>query len=105
MFFKKKKIDEWEVGLILHNFLVEHHIKSDIYITFEISKRGIVSIKTNKPGLLIGKQGVDIERIRNEMKEKANVKDVKIYEMRHFVMCDTVYDTHFVTCDTVYVTY
>lgn len=87
MFFKKKKIDEREVGRILYDFLVEYQIKSNMYITFEISKKGIVNIKTNKPGLLFGKQGVYIERIRNEMKEKANVKDVEIYK-RHFVMCN-----------------
>ena len=94
MFFKKKKIDEWEVAHILYNFLLESHIKSDMYVSFEISKRGIVNIKTNKPGLLIGRQGVDIERIRNEMKEKAKVKDVKIYEMRHFVICNTNGDVY-----------
>ena len=91
MFFKKKKINEYEVTHILYNFLVENQIKNNICITFEISKRGIVSIKTNKLGLLIGKQGEDIERIRNEMKEKANVRDVKIYEMRNFISCDINY--------------
>ncbi len=95
MFFKKKKIDKWEVGHILYNFLVEHQITNNVCITFEISKRGIVSIKTNKPGQLIGNKGINIERIRNEMKEKANVKDVKIYEMRHFIMRDAYGDVYF----------
>lgn len=88
MFFKKKKIDKWEVGHILYNFLVEHQITNNICITYEISKRGIVNIKTNKPGLLIGRRGVDIDNIRKEMKERANVKDIKLYEMKHFVTCN-----------------
>ena len=95
MFFKKKKIDKWEVGHILYNFLVEHQITNNICITYEISKKGIVTIKTNKPALLYGKQGVYIERICNEMKEKANVKDVEIYRIRHFVMRDACGDVYF----------
>ena len=88
MFLKRRKVDEWEVAHILHDFLIENNFKSNIYISYEITKKGIVTIKTNKPGLLFGKQGVYIERIRNEMKEKANVKDVELYRIRHFVMCD-----------------
>lgn len=88
MFFKRRKVDEWEVAHILHDFLIENNLKSDIYISYEISKRGIVNIKTNKPGLLIGRRGIDIDNIRKEMKEKANVKDIKLNEMRHFVTCN-----------------
>ena len=95
MFFKKKKIDEWEVGHILYNFLIENNFKNDIYISYEISKKGIVNIKTNKPGLLIGRRGIDIDNIRKKMKEKANIKDIKLYEMRHFIMCDLNGDVYF----------
>lgn len=88
MFLKRRKVDEWEVAHILYNFLVENNFKNDIYISYEISKRGVVNIKTNKPGLLIGRRGIDIDNIRKEMKEKANVKDIKLYEMRRFVTCN-----------------
>lgn len=88
MFLKRRKVDEWEVAHILYDFLVENNFKSDIYISYEISKRGIVNIKTNKPGLLIGRRGIDIDNIRKEMKEKANIKDIKLNEMRRFVTCN-----------------
>ena len=88
MFLKRRKVDEWEVAHILHDFLIENNFKNDIYISYEISKSGIVNIKTNKPGLLIGRRGVDIDNIRKEMKEKANVKDINLNEMRCFVTCN-----------------
>lgn len=95
MFFKKRKVDEWEVGHILYDFLKNNNFKNDIYITYEVTKKGIVNINTTKPGLLIGLQGINIDKITKELKERANVKGIKLYETKHFVSCNSYGNVHY----------
>ena len=80
----KRKVDEYAIKRVLSEFLnTVTNCKMIIYYT--VSRRGIVKMYTNRPGILVGPGGRDIEAIRNELVAKANVKDVKIIEMKQFV--------------------
>ena len=84
--FKRRKVDEMFIRDILYQFVNGISTTITMIIQYKISKRGIVNLYTNRPGILIGRNGEDINAIRNEMKTKANAKDVKVFEMKDFVI-------------------
>jgi ribosomal protein S3 len=83
--FKKRVVDEYKVRDILYQFIKTVNPPCSMFITYNITRRGVVELTTNRPGILIGKQGIDIYRIKSHMKIKANAKDVKVYEHKQYV--------------------
>ena len=82
--FKKRKIDEYKVGEILQEVILDSIEPTDrkIILYPEITKRGIIRIHTNIPGILIGKCRSTLEHITYRMKTEVKAKGVKIVEMK-----------------------
>ena len=80
----KRKVNEYMVRDILYQF-VNSVTVCKMIIYYEISRSGVIKLYTNRPGILVGKGGETIYAIKDEMISKANVKDVKIIEMKRFV--------------------
>ena len=80
----KRNVDEYRVKRILKQF-VKSCSNTKIVIYFEITGRGVVKLYTNRPGILIGRGGKDINAIKESLKKECNAKDVKLYEMRTIV--------------------
>ena len=87
MFFKRGKVDEWEVGNIIYEFVADMEYYSNIVISYEITRRGGVVIRTNRPGLLTGKCGIVIERLKYELQTQANVRKVILKEVHNYIVC------------------
>lgn len=82
MFFRRK-VDEQEVSRILYDFLYPTQLSLNLIICYEITRNGDVIIRTNHPGLLIGKQGSDIDKLQHDMRTQANVRKIKLFELRN----------------------
>lgn len=80
----KREVKRYQVESILKDF-VKNFNASKMIIHFETTKRGTVKIYTNRPGLLIGKAGKDIDMLTERFKEDCNAKNVKLYEMKNIV--------------------
>ena len=66
----KRKVNEFMIRDILFQFVNSiTHCKVLIY--YKISRRGVVKLYTNRPGIIIGRNGQDINTIRDEMISKA----------------------------------
>ena len=83
MLFKRRTVNDFQIKCILKEFIKP--IQSKIVIHFEITNRGVIKLYTNKPGLIIGKGGKDINMLTKRFTEECNAKDVKIFEMKNFV--------------------
>lgn len=81
MLFKRRKVDEGEVSRILYDFLYPNQLSLNMIICYEITHHGDVIIRTNHPSLLIGKQGADIDKLQHDMRTKANVRKIKLFEL------------------------
>lgn len=82
----KRKVKDFEIKGILRDFIkLLESTSTKIIIHFEVTKRGVVNIYTNKPGLIIGKAGKDIKMLTKRFKEECNAKDVKLYEMKNVI--------------------
>lgn len=79
----RHKVSEYNLCCILKDFI--KNCNSKIVIHCEITRRGVVKLYTNKPGLVIGKGGKDIDELKFKLKISANVKNVKLYEMKNTV--------------------
>ena len=79
----KRQVDIFEVEYILRQFVKE--CKINMIIHFEVTRTGLVKLYTNKPGLIIGRAGKDINMLTKKFKEECNVKDVRLYEMKNLV--------------------
>lgn len=53
-------------------------------VTYKVTRRGIVILRTTHPGVVVGKRGVTIGNITKELKERANAKGVKLYELTDY---------------------
>ena len=80
----KRNVNEFKIKVILNEF-IKPYINGELIIHFEITRRGVIEIYTNRPGILIGKAGKDIDMLTKRFKEECNAKDVKIYEMKNVV--------------------
>lgn len=86
MLFKRRKVKDFEIKSILRDFIKPlESTSTKIIIHFEVTKRGVINIYTNRPGLIIGKGGKDINTLTKRFKEECNAKDVKLYEMKNIV--------------------
>ena len=79
----KRKVNVFQIEYILKEFIKP--IQSKIVIHVEITNRGVIKLYTNKPGLIIGKGGKDINMLTKRFREECNAKDVKLYEMKNIV--------------------
>ena len=79
----KRTVNDFQIKCILKEFIKP--IQSKIVIHFEITNRGVIKLYTNRPGLIIGKGGKDINMLTKRFREECNAKDVKIFEMKNFV--------------------
>lgn len=77
--------------LLLQDVLVKRHIKAKLKeagisdILIERGKKTLVTIKTSKPGIIIGKQGAAIDDIRKELDKKfgGTSFQVEVQEVRN----------------------
>lgn len=83
MFFKRREVDEWEVSRILYDFLYPTSLSLKMIICYEISRKGDVIIRSNRPGVIIGVGGKNIEQLTYDLQTKANVRKVKLFELRN----------------------
>lgn len=83
MLFKRRKVNDFQIKCILKEFIKP--IQSKIVIHVEITNRGVIKLYTNRPGLIIGKGGKDINMLTKRFREECNAKDVKLYEMKNIV--------------------
>lgn len=77
----RRKVSEYTLTYTLKEFI--KNCNSKIIIHCEITRRGVVKLYTNRPGIIIGKGGKDINELKRELKISANIKDIKIYEMKN----------------------
>ena len=75
----KPYVDASMIVFILRDFMKT--VKPEMVISVEITHRGEVILHTNRPGILIGRGGIDIDRLRKEIKRcgatKVTVKEMK----------------------------
>jgi ribosomal protein S3 len=87
--FKKKRRcksdEEFKVYQILRDWLEEFNIYGKTFATFELTKKGVLNIYSNYPGVMIGKAGERIDRYEKRLKEEIGIKKVKLYEHKNFV--------------------
>ena len=79
----KRTVNDFQIKCILKEFIKP--IQSKIVIHVEITNRGVIKLYTNRPGLIIGKGGKDINMLTKRFTEECNAKDVKIFEMKNLV--------------------
>ena len=79
----KRTVNDFQIKCILKEFIKP--IQSKIVIHVEITNRSVIKLYTNRPGLIIGKGGKDINMLTKRFTEECNAKDVKLYEMKNIV--------------------
>ena len=77
------RVDVYGVKSILRRFVKS--IEAPTVIAYEITDSSIVNLYSNRPGVIIGLHGKNIDNIKTEMQETCNVKDVKVFEIRNIV--------------------
>lgn len=87
MFLKRRKVDEWEVSNVIYEFVADLELYSNMLVLYEVSRSGDVIIRTNRPGLLIGRCGIDIERLKYKLQTQANVRRVILKEVHNYIVC------------------
>ena len=87
--FKKKRRcfldEEFKTYLIIRDWIAEFTTYGKTFVTFEITKKGVLNIYSNHPGVMIGKAGERIDRYEKRLIEEVGVKKVNIYEHRNIV--------------------
>lgn len=87
-FFKKrryKRDDDFKVYLILKDWLAEFSTCGRTFITFEITKKRVLNIYSNHPGVMIGEAGERVDRYTKRLKEEVGIKKVNLYEHKNIV--------------------
>lgn len=85
-FKKRYKLDEeFKVYQILRDWLEEFNTYGKTFATFELTKKGVLNIYSNYPGLMIGKAGERIDRYKKRLKEETSIKKVNLYEHKNVV--------------------
>ena len=79
----KRKVNIFSIMSFLKPFAKDNDTPTIIH--FDVTRTGVVNLYTNKPGLIIGKGGKDIDQLKIDLKRECNVKDVKVFEMKHMV--------------------
>lgn len=83
----RRKVDRFAIEDYLYQYLKSFIDNGDtkLIIHYDVTKRGVVNLYTNRPGIIIGKGGETIDEITLILKNKCNVKDVRVYEMKHII--------------------
>lgn len=83
----RREVDRFAIKDYLYQHLKSFIKNSDtgIIIHYDVTKRGVVNLYTNRPGIIIGKGGKTIDEITLILKNKCNVKDVRVYEMKNII--------------------
>lgn len=69
--------------------------QSPFIICCDLDKRKILRLFTNRPGLLIGKQGKDLKLLEETLiKKGVAIKKIKIYEAKHMVTNNLIVTHH-----------
>ena len=85
----KRNVDEFAIKYILEEFLSSLKYDTKMIIYYKISGRGDIKLFTNRPGILVGRKGENINMIKERFINEANIRDTKIYEMKNIVSnCD-----------------
>lgn len=82
MFKKKREVNEYRIKEILREF-IDNITSVTIMLHFDVTRDGVVHIYTNRPGLLIGKGGKDINMLEGRMVIECNAKCVKLHEIKN----------------------
>jgi len=82
MLFKRKKIkiNGFDIKLAIEKILNDMNSDSKIIVYIEIKDDGNVVLHCNKPGVLIGRQGINFVKLNVELK-KYGVTKLSIKEM------------------------
>ena len=80
IFKRKRNIDKWSIQELIQNFINNINCKITVYIEFK--DNGDVILHSNRPGILIGPKGRDIETLKNEIR-KYGGKKVTLKEMMY----------------------
>lgn len=76
--------------------------QSPFIICCDLDKRKVLRLLTNRPGLLIGKQGSDLKRLKEVLiKEGISIKKIEIYEINHMVSNNIIVANHLSLIDEV----
>jgi ribosomal protein S3 len=85
-FKKRNKSDkEFQVYKILKDWFAEFTTYGKTFVTFELTKKEVLNIYSNHPGVMIGKAGERIDRYKKRLKEEVGIKKVNLYEHRNVV--------------------
>ena len=86
-FKKRNKSDkEFKVYQILKDWFEEFSTTySRTFATFEITKKGVLNIHANYPGIMIGKAGERFNRYKKRLKEEVGIKKINLYEHKHII--------------------
>lgn len=64
-------------------------------ICCDLDKRKILRLLTNRPGLLIGKQGQDLKLLKETLiKKGVSIKKIRVYEAKHMITNNLVVAYH-----------
>jgi len=98
-FAKKSKYGD----LLMEDFKIRKYIKAKVVnsgvaqvIIERTSKKCIVSIHTSRPGIVIGKKGADVEKIKNNLSKitnseiSLNIKEVKKPELNSYLVAENI---------------
>ena len=82
MLFKRKKIkiNGFDVKLTIEKILNDINSDSKVIVYIEIKDDGNVILHCNRPGILIGRQGINLAKLNTELK-KYGVTKLSIKEM------------------------
>lgn len=88
----KRWADEYDIDRVLYDFVYQYNTSHDckIIILYKITIFRTLKLYSNRPGALIGPKGVNINHIKDVLKDK-NIKDVKVYEIKNIVSNCNIY--------------
>lgn len=87
--WQKQIIDEYNIQRILNEFI--ENIKTPIIILYKINKNNILNLYSNRPGVLIGPAGRDINYLTSEIQKITPIKEIKIYEIKNIINNCNIY--------------
>lgn len=86
---QKKMINEYNIEIILNEFI--KNIKTPIIIIYKINRFNILNLYSNRPGVLIGPAGRNINYLKSEIQKITPIKKIKIYEIKNIINNCNIY--------------
>ena len=87
--YQKKMINEYNIEIILNEFI--KNIKTPIIIIYKINRFNILNLYSNRPGVLIGPAGRDINYLKSKIQKITPIKKIKIYEIKNIINNCNIY--------------